>query len=375
MPSFDWVFFLWKLAPVGLVFLGVLSAIPLLVIVERKVCAFMQDRLGPNRVGLLGPDSVLEGFLGLRLTRRRILGGLFQPLADVVKLLVKEDFVPARADRLLYSLAPLFALVPPLLIFVVVPFGADLAWGGRLLALQVADLNVGILWVLSVASLSAYGVALSGWSSNSKFSLLGGVRATAQVISYEIGLGLVILCMVMQYGTLSLREMVQQQSAGVGAWGVASQPLAFLLFVVCAFAENNRLPFDLPECEQELVGGYHTEYSSLKFGLFMQGEYVAMLAMGALTAALFLGGWHYPLYWELLDIGEVRPWVGLLAVALSVAAFALKVLLFVLFQMWVRWTLPRFRYDQLMRIGWQVVVPLGLVNLVLTGLLNLRPWS
>jgi len=363
-PTFDWPDYLWKLLPLGLVFLGVLTTVPVLVFLERKVSAFIQDRIGPNRVGLMGPDGALEGIfgLGLPLTQRRVLGGWFQPLADVIKLLAKEDIVPAHADRFLYTLAPLFALLPPLLAFIVVPIGADLEWGPRRILLQVADLHVGILWVLSVASLSAYGIALGGWAAHNKYSLLGGIRATAQMISYEIGLGLVILSLAMQYETVSLREMVRQQAAGFGEWGVFHQPLAFILFLVCAFAENNRLPFDLPECETELVGGYHTEYSSLKFGMFFQAEYIAMLAMGALVAVLFLGGWHYPGY------AAVQAAAGAnLAALISVAAFGLKVLLFVLFQIWVRWTLPRFRYDQLMKLGWYFFFELALVNIFITA--------
>ena len=371
MAELTWADYAWKLLPILLVFGGVLSAVPLLVYLERKIAAFIQDRVGPNRVGLLGPDGLAEGVLGWRGTKRRVLGGLLQPIADAVKLMAKEDIVPARADRFLYTLGPFFALIPPLLMFVVVPVGADLMlpWRKDPLPMQVADLNVGVLWVLSVASLSVYGVALGGWASNNKYSLLGGVRATAQMISYEIGLGLVILCMAMQYGTVSLREMVEQQAAGW--WGIARQPLAFVLFVVCAFAENNRLPFDMPECETELIGGYHTEYSSLKFGMFMQGEYIAMMAMGALVATLFLGGWHFPGYGALSAAAGGNPWAQAGVALLSLAAFGLKVLLFLFVQMWVRWTLPRFRYDQLMRLGWKVVIPLGLANMVLTALVNL----
>ena len=371
--DFEWADYLWKLLPVFLVFLGVLSVVPILVYLERKGAGYIQDRVGPNRVGLLGPDGLLEGLFGWRVTRQRILGGLIQPAADVIKLIGKEDFVPAKADKVLFTLAPMMALLPPLLSFVVVPVGADLNLGpidesGHpvWLPLQVADLNIGILWVLSVASLSAYGLALGGWASNNKFSLLGGVRATAQMISYEIGMGLIVVCMAMHYQSLSLREMVGQQSHGVLQWGVFSQPLAFAIFVVCAFAENNRLPFDLPECEAELVGGFHTEYNSLKFGMFFQGEYIAMLAMGALIATLFLGGWHYPGYEALRAAAGDAFWANLGVTLLSLAAFGVKTVGFVLFQIWVRWTLPRFRYDQLMSIGWKGIVPLALLNVVVT---------
>ena len=373
--EFEWAPYLWKLLPVLMVFFGVLSAVPILVYFERKGAGYIQDRVGPTRVGLLGPDGALEGIFGIRVTKRRILGGLLQPLADVIKLVGKEDFIPARADKVLFTLAPMFALLPPLLTFIVVPVGApldvgltDAAGNAQPLGLQVADLNIGILWILSVASLSAYGVALGGWASNNKYSLMGGVRATAQMISYEIAMGLVVLCMIMHYHTVSLNEMVAgQQAQSFWHWGIWRQPLAFVLFVICAFAENNRLPFDLPECEAELVGGYHTEYNSLKFGMFFQGEYIAMISMGALVTALFLGGWHYPGYESLKTASPY------LAVILSLMAFGLKTLCFVLFQIWVRWTLPRFRYDQLMKIGWKGMIPLALLNLLVTAFLVSAP--
>lgn len=382
--GFEWADYLWKLLPALLVFFGVLSVVPILVYLERKGAGFIQDRVGPNRVGVLGPDSASEGILGIRLTKKRILGGLAQPLADVIKLIGKEDFIPAKADKVLFTLAPMLALMPPLLIFIVIPVGADLdvgrvdAMGLReWLPLQVADLNIGILWVLSVASLSAYGLALGGWASNNKFSLLGGVRATAQMISYEIGIGLIIVCMVMHYQSLSLRVMVNEQTQelfripGLGLavpqWGIFAQPLAFAIFVLCAFAENNRLPFDLPECEAELVGGFHTEYNSLKFGMFFQGEYIAMLAMGALITTLFLGGWHYPGYEELRTAAGGAFWASLGVTLISLLSFGVKTICFVLFEIWVRWTLPRFRYDQLMNIGWKGIIPLALLNVVLTA--------
>jgi NADH-quinone oxidoreductase subunit H len=212
---------------------------------------------------------------------------------------------------------------------------------------------------------------LGGWASNNKFSLMGGVRATAQMISYEIGMGLIILCMVMQYQTLSLRTMVDAQTQElfwiIPQWGILTQPLAFVIFVICAFAENNRLPFDLPECEAELVGGFHTEYNSLKFGMFFQGEYIAMVAMGALTTTLFLGGWHFPGYAELRRAAGDAFLANLGITLLTLASFGLKTLCFVLFQIWVRWTLPRFRYDQLMNIGWKGIIPLALLNVVITA--------
>ncbi len=371
---------LWKLLPLFVIFLSVLTAVPILVYFERKMCAYIQDRIGPNRVGLLGPDSLAEGVLGVRITKMRVLGGLVQPLADAVKLIFKEDIVPARAERFLFTLAPLFALIPPFLAFAVIPIGDDICLSvtngvAETFALQIADLHIGILWILCVASLSAYGLSLGGWASNNKFSLMGGIRATAQMISYEIGLGIVILAVIMTYSSVKLGAMVSTQAAGgFWGWGLFHQPLGFLLFVICAFAENNRLPFDLPECEAELVGGFHTEYSSMKFSLFFMGEYVAVVSMGALIACMFLGGWHFPFYGtvqgHLVDLCGLQ-WGLNIAAALSVLCFAIKVFLFGLFSIWVRWTLPRFRYDQLMTLGWKVLIPLALLNLVVTAFVNL----
>jgi len=368
--------YLLKFIPVLMVFGGLLGVVPLLVLLERKLSAWIQHRDGPSRVGILGPDSPLEIF-GIKSGSRRILGGFAQPLADAIKLITKEVFVPAGADRLLFALAPVFALLPPFVAFAVIPVGPDLIFGDTVIKLQVADLNVGILFVLAVASLSAYGLAFGGWASNNKFALLGGVRAMAQMISYEIGLGIVILAIVMQFDTVSLREMVFSQVSiggkaingwanGIMGWGMFHQPLAFILFTICAFAENNRLPFDLAECEAELVGGYHTEYNSMHFGMFFQGEYIAMLTMGALIATLFLGGWHYPFY------ASIAAWSSVVAALLGLASFGFKVFCFIFFSMWVRWTLPRFRWDQLMHIGWQIIVPLALANLLLTAFLNLN---
>jgi NADH-quinone oxidoreductase subunit H len=355
-----------KLIPVLLVFGGVMGVMPLLVFFERKIAAFIQDRVGPNRVGLFGPDSLFEG-LGFKTGPKRILAGWLQPFADAVKLLAKESIVPAGAERPLYLLAPLFALVIPLLAFVVIPVGPNFTVAGRTITLQIADLHIGVLFILAVASLSAYGIAFGGWASNNKFALMGSVRALAQMVSYEVGMGIVLLSMIMSYGTVSLSEMVLKQADGV--WGICYQPLAFVLFTICAFAENNRLPFDLPECESELVAGYHTEYSSMGFGMFFQGEYYAMIAMGALIATMFLGGWHYPGYAALAGSGSTP--LVILAALLGVLAFALKVGLFLFLEMWVRWTLPRFRWDQLMHIGWRGIIPLALLNLVLTAALTL----
>jgi len=372
--------YLWKLLPLLMAFGGVLGVVPLLVYLERKICAFIQDRVGPNRVALLGPDGLLPVLIGVGGKAPRLLAGLIQPLADAVKLFTKEDFMPVGADKFLFTVAPFFAMLPPLLAWLVIPIGAPATLPGmdHPMPLVAANLDVGVLWVLAVASLSAYGVALGGWASNNKFGLLGGVRATAQMISYEVALLIVIASLIMHYSEpgyngLSLVDMVRQQAYVPGTemarnapwgWGIFHQPLAFVLFVICAFAENNRLPFDMPECEAELVGGYHTEYSSMKFGMFFQGEYIAMLSMGALTATFFLGGWHYP------GFGWVSHWNANVAALLSLVAFGLKVLGFVVFEIWVRWTLPRLRYDQLMGMGWKILIPVALLNLVLTAVLS-----
>lgn len=383
----EYMDYLVKLIPVLLVFLGLLNTVPILVFLERKICAWIQNRDGPSRVGIFGPDSPLE-ILGIDMGKTRILGGLMQPLADAVKLITKEVFVPNGADKTLFTLGPVMSLLPPLLAFIVIPAGPDFKiWTsdgvGHLVKFQVADLHVGILFILAVASLAAYGIAFGGWASNNKYALLGGVRAMAQMISYEIGMGIIILAMIMTYETVSLRDMVYLQTGatklGNGewinagnspwSWGMFHQPLAFFLFVICAFAENNRLPFDLAECEAELVGGFHTEYNSMGFGMFFQGEYIAMLGMGALISTFFLGGWHYPGYGFLTSFDNA--WVTFAAAMIGHGVWATKALLFVVFSMWVRWTLARFRWDQLMNIGWKGVIPLALANLLLTAFLHM----
>jgi NADH-quinone oxidoreductase subunit H len=373
----DWNPYYLKLIPVLIVFGGLLNIVPLLVFLERKICAWVQDRVGPNRVGILGPDSPLE-ILGINSGRTRFLGGFMQPLADAIKLFTKECFMPAGADKVLFTMAPFFALMPPLLAFIVIPVASDFKVGEYVVKMQVADLHVGILFLLGVASLSAYGLAFGGWASNNKFALLGGVRAMAQMISYETGMIIVIIAMIMQYDTTSLRDMVFSQAGhhvgaggaeqfnnGISGWGVWRQPLAFILFTICAFAENNRLPFDLPECEAELIGGFHTEFNAMGFGMFFQGEYIAMLSMGALIATLFLGGWHFP------GFATVYASSPIIAAILALVSFSIKVMGFIFFSMWVRWSIPRFRWDQLMSIGWKSVVPLALANLLLTAFIHL----
>ena len=310
-----------------------MSVVPILVLAERRIAAFIQNRVGPNRVG---PQ------------------GLFQPLADVLKLLFKEDVYPDRADKVLYTLGPFLAFAPAALSFACIPVGR--APGGEG-SLQMADLSVGVLWVLAITSLGVYGISFGGWASNSKYSLLGGIRSSAQIISYEIAMGLAIVSVIMVSEDIYLGKIVASQQ-GIGEWNIWYQPVAFFIFLVAAFAENNRLPFDLAECESELVGGFHTEYSSMKFAMYFLGEYLAMIVMSSLLVTLFLGGWD-PGFFTLPE--------GWLGTAVSVLAFSLKVGAILFLYIQVRWTLPRFRYDQLMRLGWKVLIPLALANIVITG--------
>ncbi len=314
-----------------------------MTLVERKVSAWMQDRIGPNRVGP---------------------AGLLQPIADGLKFLFKEDVVPGHVDKVLYVVAPALAMVPAFLVLAVIPFGPSVTAFGRTVPLVIADLDVGILFVFAISSLSVYGITLAGWASNSKYAMLGGVRSSAQMISYEICLGLSVVGIFMAAGTLRLLDVVAVQADG--AWNVFTQPLGFLVFVVAAFAETNRLPFDLPEAETELVAGYHTEYSSMKFAMFFLGEYTAMFVFSALVAVLFLGGWDVPLVSE-ATLRMLGNWGALL----GFLSFMAKTLAFLFFYVWVRWTIPRFRFDQLMALGWKVLIPVALVNIALTGLFHL----
>jgi len=334
----------------GLAF--VVGLVPVAVYLERRVSAFIQGRLGPNRV-----DFPLVGRLGGILP-----GGLAQPLADVVKLLFKEDILPARADRVLYVLGPLLVFIPPAVGFAVIPFGNRIGTHG----LQVADLGVGVLFTMSLLSVGVHGLALGGWASNNKYSLMGGLRASAQLISYEVTLGLCIVTALLFGESVDPRVIVARQTDGLWSWNVfgggdflraPSGMLACLLFFIAALAENKRLPFDLPECDAELVSGFHTEYSSMKFALFFMGEYVGMVLMSALLVTFFLGGWHFP--------GITDPASGTAVQgALSVLVFTAKVLAVLCVTIWIRWTLPRFRYDQLMDLGWKRLIPVALANLM-----------
>ncbi len=320
--------FLILMVKLGLILVTLLLLAAYLVWVERKFLARLQIRLGPNRAGPFG---------------------LLQPIADTVKMLTKEDTVPEGADRPIFLLAPAVVAVSALLMFAVVPFGPDLTVLGRKVPLVVADLNIGLLFLFALSSLGVYGVALGGWASNSKYSLLGGIRGAAQMISYELALGLSLVPVVMLAGSFSIVDIVNAQARYPF---ILVQPLAFAIFVISAMAESKRIPFDLPEAENEIVAGFHTEYSGIRFGLFFLGEYVNMQVLGAMVAVLFLGGWRGPV---------LPPVVWLLV----------KIVFVVLLMIWVRGTLPRLRYDQLMALGWKVLIPLALVNIVITGAIGL----
>ncbi len=326
------LFILLSLLKIVVVLAIALTAVPVMVWVERKVSARIQNRHGPLYVGPFG---------------------LMQPLADVAKLLLKEDIIPTEADQVLYVLAPLMAFVPALLTFAVIPFGPYL---------QITDINIGIVYVLAVSSLGVYGLVMAGWSSNNKYALLGGLRSAAQMISYEIPLGLSIIGVLIYSRSLSMVKIVESQA---DLWFIVPQFLGFVLFLVAAFAETNRLPFDLPEAEQELIAGYHVEYSSLKFALFFLAEYVAMLSASCLIVILFFGGW-LPLPFIGPVIEGFLPEIVVLYL-MPLLWFLIKVAFFMFFFVWVRWTFPRLRYDQLMSLGWKVLLPLALLNVFISA--------
>lgn len=306
---------------------------------ERKVAGFMQDRPGPDRAGPFG---------------------ILQPLADGGKFFFKEEIIPAGAHRTLFILGPTLAIITACISSAVIPWGQPITIGERVIELQVADVNVGVLYIFGVIALGVYGIMLGGWASNNKFSLMGAIRAASQSISYEIAMGMSIIALLMVTQTLSMKEIVIQQ-AGFLNWNIWVQPVGFLIFLICAFAETNRVPFDLPECETELVGGYHTEYSSMKLGLFMFSEYINMFVSSALMASLYFGGYNFPF---MDSLGLSANWITII----GVIVFFIKIFAFIFFFMWIRWTLPRFRYDQLMNLGWKILIPLAIANIVITGI-------
>src|SRR6476469_729232 len=335
---------------IGIVFLIILPMVSYAVYAERRVSALIQDRLGPNRVGP---------------------AGLFQPIADAMKFILKEDFTPANVNGFYYWLAPCLAMVPAIMTIAVVPFGSTL-FG---VPMVIADINVGVLYVFAIASLGVYGIVIAGWSSNSKYPFLGGVRSTSQMISYELSLGLAVIPIFLLIGQLRLTEIVRYQIENgwliapfIGDWGnlhkwLLAIPMfiSFVVFMIAMFAETNRLPFDLPEAETELVGGYHTEYGSMKFGLFFLGEYIAMITGSAVIVTLFFGGWHFP---GVPDGSHGWGW-GLFNIFIFFSKVAALLFIFI----WVRWTLPRFRYDQLMRLGWVFFFEIALVNIFLMAII------
>ena len=333
------VFIIITAAKIGVMLGIMLTIVAYTVLLERRVCAWMQDRIGPNRVGPLG---------------------LLQPAADGLKLMLKEDVLPGHiTSKVLFTLGPMLTMMPALIVVGVIPWGSQVEVLGRTVQCVVADLNVGVLFLFAIASFSVYGIVLAGYASNSKYPFLGGIRSSAQMISYEVCLGLSVVPIFMQVGSLNLGEVVRYQ--GQHTWLVLTQPLSFFIFLVSAFAETNRTPFDLPEAEQELVAGYNTEYSSTKFAMFFLGEYAAMFVMSALMVTLFFGGWSLP--FAPFNAPAKELWVGLAHVGI----FLGKVLAFLFFYIWVRWTIPRFRYDQLMGLGWKIFIPLTIVNIFIVG--------
>lgn len=306
---------------------------------ERKVAAVIQDRIGPNRAGPFG---------------------ILQPLADGLKLFMKEEIIPNTSNKFLFILGPCLAMLTAMMTSAVIPWGSKVELFGRTIALQIADINIGILYIFGVVSMGVYGIMIGGWASNNKFSLLAAIRGASQIISYELAMGLSLIALLMLTGSLSMKTIVEQQMAPGHYWNFFYQPLGFLIFLVCAFAECNRTPFDLPEAENELNFGYHQEYSSMKLGFYLFAEYINMFISSAIMATLFFGGYDMPF----VDESSMSPNIAAL---IGIIALLLKVVFFIFLFMWVRWTIPRFRYDQLMNLGWKVMIPLALINMLLTG--------
>ncbi|MBK7966556.1 MAG: NADH-quinone oxidoreductase subunit NuoH [Bacteroidetes bacterium] len=330
-------FIIVKFVLVVVVFLVSLGIAAYSTYAERKIAAFLQDRVGPDRAGPFG---------------------LLQPLADGVKMFMKEEIIPTHADKGLFILGPSIMMMTACLTGVVIPWGSTLIINCTEYPVQITDLNIGILYIFGVVSIGVYGIMIGGWASNNKYSLMGAIRASSQMISYELAMGMSIIALVMMTGTLSIGEIVKQQQGM--HWNVFVQPLGFVLFLICAFAECNRTPFDLPECETELVGVYHTEYSSMKLGFYLFAEYINMFISSAIISSLYFGGYNFPFIDQLGLPHNVLTLLGTLI-------FFGKVFFFIFFFMWIRWTLPRFRYDQLMHVGWRIMIPLALFNILLTA--------
>jgi NADH-quinone oxidoreductase subunit H len=332
--------FLIPLLKIVIVLNATLVAVTYMVLLERKVIAWAQSRLGPMRVGPYG---------------------ILQPVADAIKLMLKEDITPVRADKWVFTAAPIISMVPALIVYAVIPFGPVVNLFGRQVSLYITDINVGLLYIVSVASVGVYGIILAGYASNSKFPLLASLRASAQLISYEIAVTMILVSVILMSGTLSMVGIVRAQESQ-HLWYMFVQPLAFGIFVIGSLAETNRAPFDMPEAEQELTGGFHTEYSGMRFALFFLAEYANMIVVSSVATTLFLGGWlrPFPNVAALAFLDFVPSWTW----------FLIKSFLFLYFFIWIRATLPRYRYDQLMRLGWKVLIPLGIVNLVVTGIVK-----
>lgn len=333
-------FIIYKLILVVAIFTITLVVAMYSTYAERKVAAFLQDRVGPDRAGPFG---------------------ILQPLADGVKMFMKEEILPLQSNKLLFIMGPCIAMTTALMTGVVIPWGSSITIGGESYSMQITDLNVGVLYVFGVVSIGVYGIMIGGWASNNKYSLLGAIRASSQMISYELAMGLSIIALLLTTGTLSLKGIVEGQIAS--HWNIIYQPLGFLIFLVCAFAETNRTPFDLPECETELVGGYHTEYSSMKLGFYLFAEYINMFISSAIISTLFFGGYDFPGREALLHSID-----GNTVAIIGTLVFFAKIFFFIFFFMWIRWTIPRFRYDQLMHLGWRVLLPLAIANVVISGL-------
>lgn len=331
---------------------------PILGWVERKQSAVMQDRVGANRADFLGFRAI----------------GLFHPIADAIKVMVKEDFIPDGANKIFHTLAPFISLTCAIVTFSVIPFGGQYELFGHKVNLVIANLDVGILFVFAFASLAPYGAVLAGWSSNNNWSFLGGMRASAQMLSYEVAMGFTIIGVIMVFGSLRLTDIGAIQE-DFFKWGIFLQPISFILFLTCAIAENKRIPFDMPEAESELVAGYFTEYSGMKFVMFWMGEFIEIVTISAIVTTLFFGAWHLPFVTDadLLSFFNFAGQTGatMLAILTNIITFFTKVIIFIWLQMTIRWTLPRFRYDQVMKLGWKMILPLSLINIFITGLIIL----
>ena len=342
--SLDWLLLLEKFVLIAIIVFATLGIALYTTFAERKVAAILQDRPGPNRAGPFG---------------------IFQPLADGVKMFTKEEIIPTHANKWLFILGPGLAMVASLMTCAVIPWAGSIELNGHQFPIQIADVNIGILYIFAVVSLGVYGIMIGGWASNNKFSLMSALRAASQAISYELAMGLSLLALLFMTGDLSLGGIVKQQQGQW--WNVMYQPLGFLLFFICALAECNRTPFDLPECENELNFGYHQEYSSMKLGFYLFAEYINMIMSSAVMACLYFGGYDIPFVNDADVYANIGNWAALLQVGILLT----KVVIFIFVFMWIRWTIPRFRYDQLMNLGWKTLIPLALFNLVVTGALIL----